>query len=716
VFKIAPDGTETTLVAFNSTNGANPWAGLVQASDGSFYGTTYAGGLWNKGTTFHLSTNGILTVLCSFDGTNGANPYAGLTLASDGNLYGTTCYGGSNNSGTVYRLTPGGALTSLYSFLLGLPEGDNPWAGLVQGTDGNLYGVNYFGGVTNCLGGVFRITTGGVLTPLVTFDGSTGGCSQSGLIQATDGSLYGSTQTKGLFRLSLAGTFTPLAPSSTNGSISPLLQAANGKFYGTTCNGGLFGKGSVFEMTPGGTLTTLVSFDGTNGASPYAGLIQGSDGALYGTTESGGLNGAGTVFQISIQGALNVLYAFHSAEGTDARLLTEASDGNFYGVTSEGGAYGFGTAFRVTPAGGFTRLADFDGSTIAYPTALAQAKDGNLYGVSFGGGSAGAGAFFRLSTGGALTPLLSFDTAVTGSLPTSLIPGSDGNLYGTSEYSTNRLGGVFRVSTNGNLNCLASLSDTESGSWLGPLLEGTNGNFYGLFPGMGNGGTFFMVPPQGGATILYAFNLNQFPPGGDPSSLLLGADGNFYGTTTSFNGALFRITHDGTLTTLYQFDASVGTSPYLLAQGPDGSFYGITYSSGPNGYGSFFRLTLEGVATVLWPLGVPGGLPAPQSLILGTDGELYGTFAAGPTFDGAVFRLLRAPLVTSLTQHPEGICLAGAWGANQPLRLWSAPAANLPLTQWNLLTSGSCDAQGAFSFIDPDQPTNRSRFYRISVP
>jgi uncharacterized repeat protein (TIGR03803 family) len=277
VFKITPSGTLTTLYSFCSqsgcTDGNQPYAGLVQATGGNFYGTTRAGGAQHVGTVFKITPSGTLTTLHDFHRLIGENPDAALVQATDGNLYGTTAGGGVNGVGTVFRVTPSGALATLYSFCAqtGCTDGQNP-NGLVQATDGNLYGTTSQGGAGYCNGGscgtVFKITPSGTLTTLHSFNGTDGQYPLAALIQATDGN-----------------------------------------FYGTTYYGGVHSSGTVFKITPTGTLTTLHSFCPKRGCpdgyGPLA-LVQVTDGSLYGTTFYGGVStdcgvpGCGTVFSLSV--------------------------------------------------------------------------------------------------------------------------------------------------------------------------------------------------------------------------------------------------------------------------------------------------------------------------------------------------------------------------------------------------------------------------------
>jgi uncharacterized repeat protein (TIGR03803 family) len=329
VFKVTTNGLLTILVSFNGANGSHPFAGLVEGSDGNFYGTTAFGGTnGNSGTIFQITSSGALTTLAQFNGANGSYCVRRLVQGSDGNFYGTTAGGGADNFGTVFKMNPGGTVSTLVSFTGG--DGSAPFAELVQGSDGNFYGTTAAGSASGG-GTVFKMTPAGTLTTLVSFTGVNGLYPGAALVQGTNGMLYGTAYDGGttalnggagfgtVFRMSTAGAFTTLAQF--NGvadgfyPLSGLVQGSDGNFYGTTAaggTGGSMGGGTVFKMTPVGTLTTLVSFNGANGNSPQAPLIQASDGNFYGTTTYGGPNGGGTVFQVTTNGVLTTLVAFGS--------------------------------------------------------------------------------------------------------------------------------------------------------------------------------------------------------------------------------------------------------------------------------------------------------------------------------------------------------------------------------------------------------------------
>ena len=371
-FKITPSGTFTTLYdGFSNHNGAAP-NGLLLANDGNFYGTDQAGGpnscgAFGCGTIFQVTPMGIYTTLYSFNGgSDGYLPYGGLTQATDGYLYGTTAAGGSHNTGTVFKIsTDGSSYRVLFSFGSGPSDGFSPVGALVQGRDGNLYGMTQNGGGSgNCrfgCGTIFKITTTGSITPLHNFAGSDGSYPTASMVLGNDGNFYGTTTGSGtlgpgtVFKITPSGTFTNLytfckAQNCTDGfrPEAGLFQATDGNFYGTTAGGGSNGQGTTFRITPAGALTTLHSFTGADGASPYAAVVLGNDNRFYGTTAVGGGNGDGTIFRLDVFPILSVSKV---GSGTVTSI-----DGHIYCGDACSFSYINGTQVTLSaiPAPGFT--------------------------------------------------------------------------------------------------------------------------------------------------------------------------------------------------------------------------------------------------------------------------------------------------------------------------------------------------------------------------
>ena len=289
--------TFSTLVNFTGSNGANPLFGtLIQGKDGNFYGTTSAGGAHGQGTVFKLTAAGTLTTIynfCSKGGcADGSAPFAGLILAKDGNFYGTTEAGGSQNEGTVFKVTTAGKLTTLHSFTF--HDGANPYAALMQAKNGTFYGTTESGGA-NLLGTVFKMTSAGVLSTLHSFNQTDGASPESPLIQGTDGNFYGTTyrrleRVRNGFQDDVGRRRDDDSHlrrrDRRTGDHDRSGAKCEGNFLRTTSLGGTIGYGSVFSMTSAGVVKVLHSFGATDGATPNA-LIMGSDGNLYGTTISG---------------------------------------------------------------------------------------------------------------------------------------------------------------------------------------------------------------------------------------------------------------------------------------------------------------------------------------------------------------------------------------------------------------------------------------------
>lgn len=322
VFELASNGSLTTLHAFVGLDGANPVGNLIADASGNLYGTTSQGGASSAGTVFMLSPPATLgdawteTVLYSFTGgTDGAHPFAGLIQDSAGNFYGTTYGGGAFNYGTVFKLDALGNETVLYSFE-GAPNGASPYSGVIFDSAGNLYGTTYGGGTFNS-GTVFKLSTTGNETLLHSLNGTTDGAYPSAtLTMDASGNLYGAANQGGsgqegtIFKVSSTGRFSLLhtfssRPDGANPAAGMLL-GSDGNLYGTTTEGGNSDDdGTVFELNLStGTFTLLHTFaSGNLGNYPYTSLISDPAGNLYGGTESGGTAERGLIYKIALTSA-----------------------------------------------------------------------------------------------------------------------------------------------------------------------------------------------------------------------------------------------------------------------------------------------------------------------------------------------------------------------------------------------------------------------------
>jgi uncharacterized repeat protein (TIGR03803 family) len=381
------------------------------------------------------------------------------------------------------------------------------------------------------------------LTTLVSFNVDTGSYPVAGLTAGNDGNFYGTTQdfyAEGrygtVFKVTPGGVLTTLVSFKNSNSKEPkagLTPGRDGNFYGTTYTGGSANLGTVFKVTPDEVFTTLVSFNNTNGSRPRASLTQGSDGYFYGTTETGGAYGFGTIFKMTFGGILITLHSFDNYSGNGPTAsLTQGSDGNFYGTARSGGSGNNGTIYKMTPSGGLTKLVDFllDQTNGSFPQAgLTQGNDGNFYGTTSSGGTSGYGTVFKMTPAGALTTLRSLNNGRTPAANLTL--GSDGNFYGTTLYGgTAEAGTVFRITPGGVLTTLVRFNGTDGGVPLAGVTQGSDGNFYGTTRdgGVNGAGTIFKMTAAGQLTTLHSFDsAYAAKPWGAP---VFDLDGNLYGT------------------------------------------------------------------------------------------------------------------------------------------------------------------------------------------
>lgn len=590
---------------------------LIAAPDGYFYGTSVGGGDNGKGAVIKVSPTGATTILYSFgpvtDTVNNINadgffPNGGVILGKDGNFYGTTGLGGPGGSGTVYKITAAGALTTLHNFA--------PY------TDASVSGDN------------------------------------------PDG----------------------LSPNG-------VIQGADGNFYGTTRYGGANGNGVIFKMIASGAVTVLHDFSAEDtsvfdepngdGANPLAGLCQGADGNFYGAAQYGGSNGDGTVFRISPSGVFALLHSFSGADGqVPTAHLTQGTDGNFYGSTSGGGDTFDGTVFRITPDGTLTSLHSFsytmDGSI---PAPLFQGADGNFYGTAASGGAGRSGTIFRLTPGGDVTVLHAFsdDGGEGSNVNSGVLQDQNGDLRGVTFYGgAYGSGTLFDLTAGGVFSVQHDFGRTfnaEGASSIAALVQGPDGSFYGTAQsgGFTNNGTVFKIDAVGTVTNLHDFSVrdasgNNADGVSPQAGLILGQDGNFYGTThdggVSGSGTIFKVTPAGEFTLLHSFtlrddnffNEDGATSSASLVQGADGSFYGTAILGGANGNGTIFKITPGGVFTTLYSfsalddnfVNLDGRFPV-AGLVQGKDGSFYGTtLQGGANGSGAIFKVTSAGAFTSL--------------------------------------------------------------------
>ena len=358
---------QTFTVVYNFTrgsDGAYPFAGVIQDRSGNLYGTAQAGGGANYGgVVFEMNTAGKETVLHSFIGPplDGALPNTPVVRDKAGNIYGTTTVGGSSgNYGTVFKIDTEGKEKVLYRFSGG-SDGCDPDQGLVRDKAGNLYGTAYWCGIQ---GVVFKVTKSGTFTVLHSFIGAPidGGYPADGhLTMGRSGDLYGVTSGGGsfddgaLYRLSRSGTLTLLhsfhgSASDGCGPVGSVILDGYGNLYGTTSGCGSIGGGTIWKVSKEGKETILhnFTFDASDGCAPI-GITRDLRGNLYGVTRGCGVNGYGALYKLSAAGKLTLLHSFDSADGWPYGEVLWTAGGVLYGTTMTGGTYGYGTVWSYAP-------------------------------------------------------------------------------------------------------------------------------------------------------------------------------------------------------------------------------------------------------------------------------------------------------------------------------------------------------------------------------
>ena len=474
------------------TNAGDPtlptWVGnFALGRDGNLYSTSPTGGSGAypyEGTVFQLTPAGTPKVLHNFTDDTAYSPQSDLTLGTDGNLYGSTAAGfnaNNGNAGTIFRISTSGAFKVLHYFNTNI-DGEEPLAPPIQGSDGNFYGTTGYG-KGGVFGSVYKMTPTGTLTPLIA---NLGGHA-AGIMQATDGNLYGT------------------------------VRAVNSK------------SGAIFRITPGGKYTVLHNFAGypNDGYDPAGTIIQASDGNLYGTTSSGGTNNSGTIYKMTLAGAYKVIFNFPPiADGRNPFAgLTQGTDGYLYGATCHGGTTDHGVLFRVTYAGTFSLRYNFPnntGNSTACPqVALFQHTNGIFFGDIYEGGTHADGGLYSLKEG--LQPFVALVT-------------TSGKAGQTIEILGNGLAGATGVKFGtGPAASFNVLSDTYMTA---------------VVPATGTTGTVTVAAPSGNRVSSKKFRVLPVISGFSPTSGKVGSSVTITGTGLSqasqvtFGGVKATITAD----------------------------------------------------------------------------------------------------------------------------------------------------------------------------
>ena len=516
-----------------------------------------------------------IIVLHAFNGTDGNEPVAPLLQASDGNFYGTTYFGGDDGNGcvkgclgTIFKISPQGQFTLLHTFVAGgtspfYQNGANPWGGLVEGPDGYLYGTTYNGGAG---GGVFyKISKTGDFQKLSNFAAPDSTNPQGSLV-LNGGFFYGTTTSPpaypALFQMSSTGVYTNVKTGEIGNTLiytgigtpaNGMIQASDGNLYGV-------GVGGVYRVTPPLGFAVVYLFTPNVDGEGATELIQASDGNLYGVTYG---NGQG-VYRMSLAGAFQKIYALSVADtGVGPNALLQASDGNLWGTTAnDTGSSGGGKVYTITTAGTFMQSITLTKNTGYDSVApLIQGTDGKLYGTASAAGllpdgkTFGAGTVFVIDAG--LSPKLTSIaiTAANGSIP----KGTNEQFTATGTYGDNSTADITTQVTWNSSNMAAA----------------TIGMNTGLASGVGTGSTNITASLNGVTSNTFVLTVNpvtlQSISITGPASILAGGNAQFTATGTYSDNSMANITTQVTWNSSDKSVASIGASTGLatgVAPGP----------------------------------------------------------------------------------------------------------------------------------------------------
>ena len=654
IYSMNSEGTSLRILKdFAVRTLARPQAGFIKGMDGRMYGNFLSGGVHNSGRIVKLEADGSgFAVLHDFSFQSGASPYGNLMQATNGDLYGVTRVGGAERSGVIFRIKPDGSnYTVLYSFSPSA-TGSNPLGGLIQASNGKIYGMTQHGGFFR-VGTIYSLNDDGSdFQVILHFNNShplqSGVMPRGELVQGEDGFLYGTLAQGGahgqgtLFKINPDGSgFSKLIDfnSTISGAgaspSSGLVIGRDGTLYGMTQAGGANNLGTIFSVTTdGNTYTRLLDFDGANtGSNPVGRLTEGTDGSLYGMSFSGGANSKGVIFKINKDGS-----GFHKMVDLDEKAsspvfgaLAEASPGNFIGMTSQGGANNGGAIVGVSADGILNVLHDFPQSESGPRYLISDLTGTFYYGVTAYGGASNGGTIFRMDDTGTLYErLMEMPTGLT---VTQIFYMSTGHLWCTG--TENGINILFRMKADGSeYQRLIDFDDyKEKGSGASWLVEATDGNICGISArSAADGAMVFRMKNDGSgfAKVL------TFPPGIEIISggFIEASDGIFYGCST-YSTHLFRFDKAGNFS-MFKYPEQGGNVPMKIIELNGGSLAVITRDDP----GGIFTIEKDGksFSKVYDGPHEEGGYPV--GLLQTMDGWLYVAMQMGGMHDkGVIFKI-----------------------------------------------------------------------------
>jgi uncharacterized repeat protein (TIGR03803 family) len=700
IYTVNESNVFTKVHDFYRFEGGAPKGEVVKASNGSYYGVTEFGGSAGVGVLFRYDpATSAYTVLKDFNSTAssastayGARPVRGILLAANGKIYGTCSEGGLNNFGTFWDYTIAtNTLVKRVDFesaQTAAGKGRTPKGRLVQASNGLIFGTCQLGGL-NGRGTIYQFNTGtNAFTKrydFAAFPSVTGGTPFAGLVQASNGLLYGASSGGGTALGGVIYSFSPTTPftytvvhnfAQATGwqPLAELTQASNGLLYGVASSGGANAGGVLFSFAPTGSVyTVLRDMGGVSGATPYGRMIVGSNGDLYGATTAGGTGSAGVVFSYNISTATyTVLY--NLSTGGFANMwsgMIEDPAGSLVGLCSDGGGASQGALFRLDiNTAQATQLVPFSLSFGSNPKGrLLKASDGSFYGMTSGGGVNDDGVIFSFNPATNTYQKRQDLSATLGANPLGTFTEIGGKLYALCQFGgTNNGGTLIEYDlASGNVAKLKDLATAVGNAPFSGLFKAANGLLYGTTStGAANGfGSLFAYTP-GTNSLVKLHDLLETDGTQSLSDVMQASNGLLYGTSST--GGAFGFgslwTYDitnSTFTRIYSFNQLQGAAPAGdILEATNGKLYGTFREDGEGFSGGIYSWTI-GTATYAdeFSFNIAPITSQPKlsegNLIQGTNGLLYGTAPQGGATDqGIIFRYDPNSMVVTTVTDMDG--------------------------------------------------------------